>query len=145
MWNVQSYLYDLRVLRYIFFGAAIIFMAIYWVSSAILIDLMFVKGRHAGDKKLSWFGSKGKDRAPDLLFALFVGYNLVEFMPTAFSASFYIIKELTMKQSAFSADEDWSPGMLFGIYGVNLFDWLGIDGDPAKYKEWLMDWTHEFH
>ena len=85
VWNVKTYLYDLRVMRYLAYFFAIAFIATYTTATAILMDLMFVKGKHAGS-----------DRAVDLMFALFIGYNLVEFFPTAFTNTFIILKELTM-------------------------------------------------
>lgn len=133
LWDVHNYLYGMRVIRYIFSGAAVVFMLIYWIAGAILLDLMFVKGKIAG-----------RDRPVDLMFALFIGYNLIELFPTAFCNTFIILKELTMNQLAFSAEEDFTPGMLLDKYNIDIFTWFNIDGNPELYKQYVVDWTHEF-
>ena len=91
MWNVDAYLYDARLVRYVFFIEALLFMFVYLSAFGVFLDLVMVKG--AIDKS---------DNAFDVLLAIFIGYNLVEFAPTAFVNLVLCLKEFTLKQTAFT-------------------------------------------
>mmetsp|Transcript_29385 Transcript_29385/g.44396 ORF Transcript_29385/g.44396 Transcript_29385/m.44396 type:complete len:150 (-) Transcript_29385:261-710(-) len=43
--ELNFYLYDFRIVRYIFFGAAIAFLLFYMIMAAEEIDLVLIKGR----------------------------------------------------------------------------------------------------
>ena len=110
LWNIKTYLYDMRIFRYLFFGSSISFMLIYWISLAMFVDLVIVKGK-----------MQGRDKGVDMMMAMFIGYNLVEFIPTAFCSTFIILKELTMNQFAFSAEEEYTTGILLNRYNIDIF------------------------
>ena len=110
LWNIKTYLYGMRIFRYLFFGSSITFMLIYSIALAMLVDLVIVKGK-----------MQGRDKGVDMMMAMFIGYNIVEFIPTAFCSTFIILKELTMNQFAFSAEEEYTTGILLNKYNIDIF------------------------
>ena len=84
IWNFDTYLYDLRPLRYIVLGLAIEHIFFYVVAGAVVIDLVFIKNK-SGDIGIF-----------DTLASLFIGYNLIEMAPTLYMNVVILLKEMTL-------------------------------------------------
>lgn len=90
VWNIDLYLYDLRILRYISLLEAILFNLIYIMMVGTELDLYYNRGLGIGNVHLD-------DSAIfDVMLAIFNGYMLIEFTPTAFVNATIILKEMTM-------------------------------------------------
>ena len=85
VWDVPFYLYDLRVLRWINFGIAILYVACYLFLIILDVNLIgFVD---------EW---KQKDLIFNYLLETILSYSIIQFIPT-FLVNFQIVlKEITM-------------------------------------------------
>jgi hypothetical protein len=79
----------------------------------------------------------------DVLLAIFLAYFLIALAPTFANNLVIILKESTMKQSAWSLEEDYQEGEIMGI-STDLLFWFGVSEDPDYYKECIKEWMHEY-
>lgn len=79
----------------------------------------------------------------DLLIALFLGYFIMVLAPTFLNCLVIVLKESTMKQSAWSLEEDYQEGEVMGV-STDILYYIGVSEDPEYYKEWVKEWMHEY-
>ena len=90
VWNVQIYMYDLRILRYLVLLAALIFDLMYFFFGCMLFDYAYY--RHDTSNVFEIFQ------------ALFIAYCIGLYFPTALINYTILFKELTLNQMAWSKD-----------------------------------------
>ena len=133
VWNVELYLYDCRIMRYISEMSAIAFIVGFVMMSGVELDLVFVQGALEKDNNVI-----------DLLSALVLGYNLALHAPTLIVNVLIVGKELTLNPFAWRKDQDFEAGMIYNTVNMDIFYWLGIGEDPGQYRQWLKEWGKEF-
>lgn len=67
------------------------------------------------------------------------------FAPTYVVNVAIFLKEMTMNQYAWSAEEDYPEGYLLnGLVNLDVLYWLGISEDKSYYLEEIKEWSREF-
>ena len=78
----------------------------------------------------------------DVIQTLILAYISIIYSPTFLINLIIFLKELTLNQLAWSADEDFADGTaLFGTINIDILYWLGINEDYHWYIEYLKKWT----
>ena len=131
LWNFQFYLYDFRMVRYVSLITAITFILGYVMVVAKTIELYFIKAGIEDDVNFI-----------DVIQTLILAYISIIYSPTFLINLIIFLKELTLNQLAWSADEDFADGTaLFGTINIDILYWLGINEDYHWYIEYLKKWT----
>lgn len=79
----------------------------------------------------------------DLAMAFVLGYFLVTLLPTFMNNLVITLKEATMKQSAWSLEEDYKEGEAMGI-STDFLYWFGVSEDDEYYQEYIKEFMHEY-
>ena len=75
-----------------------------------------------------------------MLRAIFAGYFSIYFFPTLMVNGPIFLKELTLSQDAWTAEEDYPEGYMLGIgnyINLDILYWLGVEEDTDYYYDWL--------
>mmetsp|Transcript_1858 Transcript_1858/g.2523 ORF Transcript_1858/g.2523 Transcript_1858/m.2523 type:complete len:84 (-) Transcript_1858:3-254(-) len=80
----------------------------------------------------------------DVLLVMILGYCLITFAPTFLISLVIVAKELTMRQTAWSADDDYSEGSLFGVIDMDFLTVFGISDDPDNYSTYAKNFLKEY-
>ena len=92
----------------------------------IELDLVYVKGK-----------LEDSDNVFDLMFAVFIGYMLVDFFPTFVVNFVIVLKEATLNQFAWRRSQDYGEGLLFNKFNTDFLSILGIDEDWVYYTSYF--------
>mmetsp|Transcript_29385 Transcript_29385/g.44398 ORF Transcript_29385/g.44398 Transcript_29385/m.44398 type:complete len:84 (-) Transcript_29385:9-260(-) len=77
----------------------------------------------------------------DLWTALIVGFFLALTLPTALVNYFIVARELTHNQLAWSEEDEFKDGFLFGLINIDILSWIGFNEDPEWYEKKLKEVT----
>jgi hypothetical protein len=64
--------------------------------------------------------------------ALFLAYFMMTLAPTFLNCMVITVKEATMKQTAWSLEEDYVEGEVMGV-STDLLYYIGVSEDPEYY------------
>jgi hypothetical protein len=132
--NSEAYLYDFRMTRYLSLLLATAFDFIYLVVLKRVYDLLFIKALR-----------DHSDNAFDLLNTVVLGYMSVFYAPDFIINALIFLKELTLKQSAWSKEEDYTEGFaLNGLVDIDILDWIEVEEDYDWYLAYLKKWCKKF-
>jgi hypothetical protein len=92
LYQIEFYIYDLRILRWIWWPISGIYLIFYALLAIQEIDFVYVKG----------MSSDSDHRAYNILNAAMVGYAVAWLFPTAFSSLMICLKEPFMNPIAWS-------------------------------------------
>jgi len=84
-------------------------------------------------------------RAYNILNAALVAYAVTWLVPTAFSSLCICLKEPFMNPIAWSKEEEYQEGYLWGLVDLDVLSWFGIeDNNKLYYYNWLQRQTTQF-
>ena len=78
------------------------------------------------------------------MLAVFIGYMLIEYFPTAYINAAIIVKEMTLNPFAWTKHQDYKEGFLFNQVDVDVFDFLYIKEDLNYYLKFFQHWGRSF-
>mmetsp|Transcript_4928 Transcript_4928/g.7381 ORF Transcript_4928/g.7381 Transcript_4928/m.7381 type:complete len:144 (+) Transcript_4928:813-1244(+) len=117
LWNNESYDYDryFRIWRYVSFGLSLGFAFLYIIALFTFYGYVNFEGVIDYDEAISKVIVISQNLFPDdstypmldVLTAIILGYFCITLIPTMAVSVVIIAKEMTLKQSAFSKDEDY--------------------------------------
>ena len=132
--NTEAYLYDFRMTRYLSLFLATSFNYVYLVVLARVYDLLFIKAM-----------KEKSDNIYDMISTVFLGYSVIFFAPDFMINSTIFLKELTLSQTAWSAEEDYPEGYaLNGSLDIDILSWFGIEEESQWYVDYFKEWCSEF-
>ena len=152
-WNNLTYDYGhwFRIWRYVSFSLSLLFDLIYLSMGVALFDLInegdLIKFDAELHKIFIASNSLLKDETTwaiyDVITALFLAYFMLTLAPTFLNCLVITMKEATMKQTAWSLEEDYTEGEVMGV-STDLLYYIGVSEDPEYYKDWIKEWMHEY-
>lgn len=135
VWNVDIYMYDLRIVRYISELGALVFVVGFVMYTGVEIDLVYVRGALSRQQAPNVF---------DVFSALFIGYNLALHVPTFLVNAIILLKEVSLNQFAWRKEDDYEEGYILNTVNMDMFSWFGVGEDPTVYGDYLKTWAKEF-
>ena len=152
-WNIEFYLYNIvfRIWRYICLGVALVFNIGYFISVVNLLELINANTELEYDWEKNTLAVVDSDLGADttwavyeLLMAMVTSYMDIYMSPIFVSCFVILAKEATLKQTAFSLEEDYKSGEFYDMFDIDTLSVLGLHTDEEYFTNGLKSFMQEY-